>query len=33
MLMAGHKEIPELAPKRLGIELIHLRTIIDCLDQ
>jgi hypothetical protein len=32
-LMAGHEEAPELAPDHVGLALIHLKTVIDCLDQ
>lgn len=33
ILMAGHEETPELAPDRLGLELLWLKTVIDCLDK
>jgi hypothetical protein len=32
-LMAGHEDAPELAPQHVGLALIHLKTVIDCLDQ
>lgn len=32
-LMAGHEETPELAPGHVGPALLHLKTVIDCLDQ
>lgn len=32
-LMAGHEDAPELAPEHIGLALIHLKTVIDCLDQ
>jgi len=32
-LMEGHEEHPELAPENLGMALLHLKTVIDCLDQ
>ena len=32
-LMAGNEEEPELADENLGMALIHLKTVIDCLDQ
>jgi hypothetical protein len=32
-LMSGHEEAPELAPEHIGMALIHLKTVIDCLDQ
>ena len=32
-LMAGHEEEPEMAPDNLGLALLHLKTVIDCLDQ
>jgi hypothetical protein len=32
-LMEGHEDIPELAPDHLGMALIYLKTVIDCLDQ
>jgi len=33
MLMSGNEEAPELAPDSVGMELIWLKTVIDCLDQ
>lgn len=33
ILMADDEEAPELAPDRIGLELIWLKTVIDCLDQ
>ena len=33
ILMANDEETPELAPQRIGMELIWLKTVIDCLDQ
>jgi hypothetical protein len=32
-LMDGHEDAPELAPDHLGLGFIHLKTVIDCLDQ
>jgi hypothetical protein len=32
-LMAEHEENPELAPDSVGKNLLHLKTVIDCLDQ
>jgi hypothetical protein len=32
-LMAGHEDAPELAPEHVGMALIHLKTVVDCLDQ
>ncbi len=32
-LMQGHEEHPELAPENLGMVLLDLKTVIDCLDQ
>ena len=32
-LMDGHTDEPDLAPEHLGLALIHLKTVIDCLDQ
>jgi hypothetical protein len=32
-LMDGHEKEPNLAPEHLGLALIHLKTVIDCLDQ
>lgn len=32
-LMAGHEEQPQLAPDWLGLALLYLKTVIDCLDQ
>ena len=33
VLMQNDEEQPELAPDRVGLELLWLKTIIDCLDQ
>ena len=33
ILMANDEETPELAPQRIGMELIWLKTVIDCIDQ
>lgn len=33
ILMADHDDAPELAPERIGMEWILLKTIIDCFDQ
>lgn len=33
ILMSGHEENPELAPESIGMELLWLRTVIDCLDR
>ena len=32
-LMSPHEDNPELAPDHIGMALIHLKTVIDCLDQ
>jgi hypothetical protein len=32
-LMQGYEDHPELAPDSLGMALLHLKTVIDCLDQ
>jgi hypothetical protein len=33
ILMANDEETPELAPQRIGMELMWLKTVIDCFDQ
>jgi hypothetical protein len=33
ILMADDEDQPDLAPERIGLELIWLKTVIDCLDQ
>jgi hypothetical protein len=33
ILMSGHEENPELAPESIGMELLWLGTVIDCLDR
>jgi hypothetical protein len=33
ILMANDEETPELAPQRIGMELLWLKTVIDCIDQ
>ncbi|MGH7968990.1 MAG: hypothetical protein ACREIC_09725 [Limisphaerales bacterium] len=33
MLMSGNEESPELAPESIGLELIWLKTTLDCLDK
>jgi hypothetical protein len=33
MLMSGHEENPELAPDSVGLEMLWLKTVLDCLDQ
>jgi hypothetical protein len=33
VLMGDDEETPELAPDRIGLEMLWLKTIIDCLDQ
>jgi hypothetical protein len=33
ILMANDEEVPELAPQRIGMELIWLKTVIECIDQ
>jgi len=33
ILMANDEEAPELAPQRIGMELMWLKTVIDCFDQ
>ncbi len=32
-LMADHAEEPELADENVGLKLLHLKTVLDCLDQ
>ncbi|MBI2928325.1 MAG: hypothetical protein HYY24_21865 [Verrucomicrobia bacterium] len=32
-LMAGNEDTPELAGENVGLSLLHLKTVIDCLDQ
>jgi len=32
-LMVGHEEEPELAGEHIGLALLHLKTVLDCLDQ
>jgi len=32
-LMQGNEEEPELARETIGLELLHLKTVLDCLDQ
>jgi hypothetical protein len=32
-LMAGNEEEPELAGEDIGLALLHLKTVLDCLDQ
>jgi hypothetical protein len=32
-LMSGHEEEPELAGEHIGLALLHLKTVVDCLDQ
>ena len=32
-LMGGNDEEPELAQESIGLELLHLKTVLDCLDQ
>lgn len=32
-LMAGYEDTPELAPENIGMALLYLKTVIDCLDQ
>jgi len=33
VLMEGHEEAPELAPENVGMALVYLKTVIDCLDK
>lgn len=33
ILMAGNEENPELAPDSIGLELLAVKTVVDCLDQ
>ena len=33
ILMTGNEETPDLAPESIGMNLIHLKTVIDCLDR
>jgi Zn-dependent M16 (insulinase) family peptidase len=32
-LMSGHEDEPELAGDHIGLALLHLKTVLDCLDQ
>lgn len=32
-LMSGNEDTPELAGDSVGLDLLHLKTVIDCLDQ
>jgi hypothetical protein len=32
-LMSGNEDTPELADDLIGLDLLHLKTVIDCLDQ
>ena len=32
-LMEGNEETPELAPAGIGMSLLHVKTLIDCLDR
>lgn len=32
-LMAEHEEAPELANENIGLALLHLKSVLDCLDQ
>ena len=32
-LMAGSEDEPELAPENIGQTLLHMKTVVDCLDQ
>jgi hypothetical protein len=32
-LMSGHEDEPELAGEHIGLALLHLKTVVDCLDQ
>ena len=32
-LMQGHEDAPDLAPENIGMALVYLKTIIDCLDK
>ena len=31
--MSDHEDAPELAPANIGMSLLYLKTVIDCLDQ
>ncbi len=33
VLMSGHEETPELAPESIGLQLLSVKTVLDCLDQ
>jgi hypothetical protein len=33
MLMSGNEEAPELAPDTIGLEMLCLKTVLDCLDR
>jgi hypothetical protein len=33
VMMSGEEEAPDLAPDRVGLEMLWFKTIIDCLDQ
>jgi hypothetical protein len=32
-IMADNEGDPELAPENMGLTLLHLKTVVDCLDQ
>jgi hypothetical protein len=32
-LMSGNEEEPEMAGEGIGLALLHLKTVLDCLDQ
>jgi hypothetical protein len=33
VLMSGHEDNPELAPESIGMEMLWIKTVVDCLDQ
>ena len=32
-LMSGNEEEPEMVRESIGLELLHLKTVLDCLDR
>lgn len=33
VLMSGYEDAPDLAPERIGLDLMSIKTVVDCLDQ
>jgi hypothetical protein len=33
VLMSGHEDNPDLAPESIGMEMLWIKTVVDCLDQ